>query len=196
MRFRRAVASGLVQEYSLERANAKDVRAFVRVEDPALGARIASLLDKPKPFPLVSTELLAPYRNRDGKITDMSAVPDARYAICHASCLERAVGDVTEELERYAMPFFRRVETLVGVDAAYHGDPGSLLPTYLHFAIDRPPGFVVAGTAVAVAVKRPDLDAWIERYRQRLRSWGAEQDRPAMIERYEAFVRALAPRDG
>jgi hypothetical protein len=191
MTFRRATGDGVVQQFELARSTSKDVRAFVRIDHSVLGRRIAELLRKPQPVSLVFADLLGPYRDRDGTISDRTRGPDCEYAICHATCLTRAIDDSRRAFERFAVPFFRGMESLAAIDAAYHGDPGSALPRYLQFGIDPLPRFVFVGTAVGHAVRRPDLADWVARYRERIASWGEPSDRSALRQRYDSFVAAL-----
>jgi hypothetical protein len=186
--FVRSVASGLVQTFSIERANSKEVRVFLAIDDATLGPAIATAIGDGRPVSLVFTEFIGPFREADGTMTKETRAPDGRYAICHRSCLETNVKALERDVETFAWPFFERTSTLAGVEDLYHAGGPSKRPAYLQFAIRQAPAFAFIGYALARQVGRKDLAAWAAYYRSWIAEWGAPATRSANVAAFDAFL--------
>ena len=187
--FVRTVASGLVQTFTIERANSKEVRLFLAIDDATLGPTIATAIGDDKPVRLVFTEFIGPFREADGTMTKETKAPDGRYAICHRSCLETNVKALERDLQSFAWPFFERTSTIAGVEDLYHSGGPSKRPAYLQFGMSDVPAFAFIGYALARHVDRKDLATWVDYYRAWIAEWGAPASRAQNVASFDAFVR-------
>lgn len=183
--FVRTLPSGLVQTFTIDRANSKEVRVFLAIDDATLGPAIGD----GSPVRLVFTEFIGLFREADGTMTKETEAPDGRYAICHRSCLETNAKALARDLETFAWPFFDRTSTLEGVEALFHEGGPSKRPAYLQFAVRDVPAFAFIGYALARHVGRKDLAKWRDYYRTWIGEWGQPALRQKNAALFEAFAR-------